>query len=410
MKAIVLGFLLAVAGGVQASQMISPNIPRLSTDTISVPAAGLTISDPIYIYGKLKIVGEGPLNITGRGRFVVEENAVLEINGVSIFISGLSEMETADDRTVVLMNGGELRLQDNTVVVDVVYDQEKSRRLAPWDEAPRFWVVASGMSGRKKHASIKVKVKNNKFESKNIYSVGAINLSIKTGAAPLNAKNIINMKIGGEVEGNKFYNFHGVIKFEGGENVLVSDNFLMKNSYFNIAASGNKIAIQDNEIRYPGNGTTGDGITVLGIMVDSEISGNNIYAGSCYGIWINVSHASNVIIKDNLIVNGITSAIYVSNGIVESDKDINGIIIDNNVMTGNSGFAIAIQNGRNIEITNNNFEGNAPGFPAQIMKSDLAEITVSGNISAKKLTPEWAEEHALYRHATYDDNSVLSLQ
>ena len=78
-------------------------------------------------------------------------------------------------------------------------------------------------------------------------------------------------------------------------------------------------------------------------------------------------------------------------------------------MTGNAGFAVAIEDGDHITIAHNHFEGNAAGFPAQLYKSRSAKnVTAEGNISAKKLTPEWAQNLALYRHHTFEDNNIFT--
>ncbi len=401
-------FFSACTYAVERNKIDSPKT-YTGSSTIHIPSSGLIISAPIHVSGKLKIKGHGPLTLNGAGRFVVDQNASLEIVGVPVLISDLDHEQGRRDEYIIQMDGGQLTLRNNNFIVDVPYSSGDSLTNAPWGESPAYWVVGLGTIAKKKHRQVKVEILDNNFENRNLYSAGAIKLSTRENGESLSLTELNSTYVAGKISANKFSGFHGAIFLYGGNGFNISGNFFEKNSYLSIIAGGKGVDILNNRILYPGNGATGDGITIHGIMVDGNVSGNLIYSGSCYGIWVLVNEAKNIKITDNTLVNGITSAIYLSKIKKNDDGAIDGVLIQGNIMTGNAGFAVAIEDGRDVTIVKNHFEGNAAGFPAQIFMSSSAHgVVAKGNTSAKKLTPEWSKNIALYRHQTYEDNNIFS--
>ncbi|WP_131108399.1 right-handed parallel beta-helix repeat-containing protein [Pseudomonas sp. Sample_10] len=402
--------LLLLSGVVQAGGALiidSPKNYTSSVNAIVIPKEGLTISAPVRVSGKLKITGQGRLHIKGFGRFIVEKNATLDMRGVSVLVSELEVQNDIDGGNIIRLNGGALTLKNNRVKIDVAFDPSFTVSEIPWGQRPRFWFVGLSDIAKKKRRSVLFNIVDNEFESSQLYAAGAIKLSTRKKDELLRVSELDNVFVRGGILRNRFVGFHGGIFINGGNKVLISDNVLMKNSYLAIIAGGKNIQITNNRILYPGNGTTGDGITVYDVMIDGRISGNLIYAGSCYGIWVLANHVNGLDIQRNTILNGITSGIYMS------AKDVGGyignVLVKYNVITGNAGFAVAVENGQDVAISNNHFEGNAAGFSAQLYVSKLAKnITVKGNTAAKKITPEWAKDMALYRHQTYEDNEVFT--
>ncbi|KQZ78511.1 hypothetical protein ASD60_16315 [Pseudomonas sp. Root562] len=329
------------------------------------------------------------------------------MRGVSVLVSELEVQNDIDGGNIIRLNGGALTLKNNRVKIDVAFDPSFTVSEIPWGQRPRFWFVGLSDIAKKKRRSVLFNIVDNEFESSQLYAAGAIKLSTRKKDELLRVSELDNVFVRGGILRNRFVGFHGGIFINGGNKVLISDNVLMKNSYLAIIAGGKNIQITNNRILYPGNGTTGDGITVYDVMIDGRISGNLIYAGSCYGIWVLANHVNGLDIQRNTILNGITSGIYMS------AKDVGGyignVLVKYNVITGNAGFAVAVENGQDVAISNNHFEGNAAGFSAQLYVSKLAKnITVKGNTAAKKITPEWAKDMALYRHQTYEDNEVFT--
>ena len=92
--------------------------------------------------------------------------------------------------------------------------------------------------------------------------------------------------------------------------------------------------ISNNKIHFPGNGTSGDGMT-LSSLSNVLIDSNQIIGGSCYGIALGGKNGS-ITFNENLISDDITSALYFSKG-----STYNDVIISNNLFLNNDAWAIA---------------------------------------------------------------------
>lgn len=208
-----------------------------------------------------------------------------------------------------------------------------------------------------------------------------------------------------EIAKNAFSGFHGAINTPNLDNLSITGNELTRNSFTNILASGKNLLIQHNEVLYPGDGTTGDGITILGDISNSSIRDNTIFAGSCYGILIKGGTATHLEITQNKVLNGITSAIQ-----VEGNKQENrNISISHNVIIGNYGFAVALIDTNDVDVTSNHIVKNARSFPSQIYIENSSRIAIDGNLNSKELSPEWSKSLALYRSHVFSDNNVFTL-
>lgn len=201
---------------------------------------------------------------------------------------------------------------------------------------PRHWFIKSINDGNK------VTFLDNRFLGLNWYASGVLFS---------NAAGIVEYNI----QGNNFSRLHGVL-YLGGSTGVVSNNSFFRNSFGNIVSKNvDGLMLEGNALFFPGNGTAGDGFT-LSNVVDAKILNNKIISGSCYGLWVRGS-VNNLLIKGNVISNGITSAIYLhGNG----EKEL--ISIEENFVSGNGGRALAVMGSvEKLKVTGNVFNGNARG-------------------------------------------------
>ena len=391
-------FILVIASGYASSAVMKDvEAPQnIKNQSVVIPQAGITITAPLRLIGKVNIVGRGPIRLKGKGRIIVEQNSKVAIENVSI---AASEIKVSEDESVVYLisiNTGartSFSLHNSSIVLDIPY--EKTNASAPWDEPPKYWAIGIPDVLSEFGSSTKVMLSGNKFRNIQPYGAGALSLrQTFVSQTPLTLR--------GEIIGNEFHGFHGAITANVLDGFKISRNRLVRNSFSNIFIGGQDVDVSDNDIYYPGDGNTGDGITVLNKLVNGRIEGNTIFVGSCYGILLRGDEIKGVLISDNNIINGITTAIQVE----ALSKKIESVTVSNNMISGNYGFAVTFLGVENSIIENNHFSGNARGFPSQIYVERSPGLAVRGNLNAQPLSPEWAKEHELYRtHVNIDDST-----
>ena len=359
---------------------------------------GVNVSSTLRLSGKVKIKG-GSLNLTGEGRIILERGSSVVFSGLSINAARIRPSSTGLVNYLIELRGGRnssLIIENSSFFVDIPYlasGQEK-----PWDQPPNYWLIGMRDVSENSGGTTQFILRNNRFLSAHAYAAGAIALrqTITTKVKP---------KLAGEIASNEFQGFHGVITANSMQRFKVSNNRLVKNSFANIFVGGHKVQVTGNRIYYPGNGTTGDGITVVDDFTDSLIDGNSIFVGSCYGMWIKSDYVNGLLITNNTVVNGITTAIQVE-GI---NNPVKNVMVKNNLISGNKGFAITFLGVESSSIEDNNFSDNAPGFPSQVYIERSPGLQISGNLSATPLTPEWATENRLYRSHVNSADTTFTL-
>lgn len=396
-------FLLVVfaefSGCAAIAEKTDVSAPQVWKDeNITLPEAGLTVSSSLYLKGQVNITG-GALKLTGKGRLIIENNSAISITGTTILVAGATPTEGNEPNYIISLRGGaktSFTATNNNISINIPYSDRNLE--TPWDQPPLYWLFGMPRKELDDGGLLNLTIRNNKFVSSSPYSTGAIAIRqiSKESASPT---------LTGDILQNEFSGFHGVIALDNLHKFHISENRLLRNNYANIFAGGNEVEISENKIYYPGNGTTGDGITVIGKLVNSRIDGNTIFDGSCYGILIRGSEIKGVEISNNTILNGITTAIQLDS----IENPISDITVRGNIISGNKGFAVTFMGVKNSIIEHNHFTANAPGFPAQIYVEKSPKLVVTGNLSAPPLTPEWASKLELNRTHVYSDDSTFTL-
>lgn len=147
-----------------------------------------------------------------------------------------------------------------------------------------------------------------------------------------------------KIHNNSFNNFHGVIYLGFVHDSQISNNKFFRNSFGNIVLNNSKkVKVYNNDILFPGNGTSGDGITLNNIK-EGLFFKNKIIGGSCYGVAI---HGNNEKLKfiENIIADGITSALYFN-----TNSYSKNILIAKNLFLNNDAYSIGLEN--NVTVVN----------------------------------------------------------
>lgn len=389
----------AFSGCTAIAEKTDVNEPQIWKDeNITLPANGLTVSSALYLKGRVNITG-GAMRITRKGRLIIEKNSDISITGVTIVVAGATPTEGNEPNYLISVRGGaktSFTAANNNILINTPYSDRNLE--SPWDQPPLYWLFGMPRKEMDEGGFLNLAIKNNKLVSSSPYSTGAIAIRQIPGES-------VSPTLTGEISQNEFNGFHGVIALDNLRKFHISDNRLLKNNYANIFAGGEEVEITENKIYYPGNGTTGDGITVIGKLKNSRIDGNTIFDGSCYGILIRGSEITRLQISNNTILNGITTAIQLD----AIEKPISDITVKGNIISGNKGFAVTFVGVRDSSIEHNHFTANAPGFPAQIYVERSPHLTVTGNLSAPPLTPEWASKLELNRTHVFSDDSTFTL-
>lgn len=365
---------------------------------INIPDEGMIVSSELRLEGDVKLHG-GSVSIVGRGRIVAAVNSNVEIDNVTLLISGIQPEENEHQVNLISVLGGSKSsfiVKDSEVIADIEYSP--SPGPSPWDQPPGYFVIAMPDDLKRFSSQTKISIIRNKFTSVNPYSVGAISIrpTVKAKYVPV---------FSGEISDNSFYGLHGVVVADNLFGFNISGNRLVKNTFANIFAGGDRVSIEDNVILYPGGGTTGDGITAIGKLTNSKIQRNTIFAGSCYGVLIKGDQVNNVDISGNIIISGITTAIQVES----QKKSARNILISRNIISSNKGFAVTFIGVDDSSIDDNDFSDNAPGFPSQVYVERTSGINVTKNMVASPIGPEWAGKMELNRSHVSTDNSTFTL-
>lgn len=143
----------------------------------------------------------------------------------------------------------------------------------------------------------------------------------------------ININDGSDVDirGSKIKDTIGGIYLVNCSNVNVSDNTLERVSYGNLVISGANIEILDNNITDPGYPNiegryNGDGMTLE--IENGFVARNKVSGGFCYNVALD--NSSQVTLEENLIENGVTGGLYVTNSknlVVENNLFINNAFV-----------------------------------------------------------------------------------
>ncbi|MEG0868749.1 MAG: right-handed parallel beta-helix repeat-containing protein [Hafnia sp.] len=371
----------------------------LMDQSLVVPKEGITITSPLHLAGRVEISGGGPIFLKGEGRIVVSKNSHVVLRNASIEVSAVKAADGDRPTHMIAVEEGRetsLSFEDSSMVVDIPYEKDTSS--APWDQPPKYWAVGISRVGADPANVVRVTVRNTRFINRQAYAAGALDFW-------RNAQVVNAAILKGEIVENEFENFHGVISVNNMKGFKVSENRLVRNSFHNIFVSGEGVLIKDNKVYYPGNGTTGDGVTVLGKFVSSKIEGNTIFVGSCFGVLMRGGELSNFSVERNTIINGVTTAIQIEG----ATNKATGVSVKNNVISGNYGFAITLLRVEDATIESNDFSDNAKGFPSQIYVEESSRVVLNNNFSAIALTPEWAKGLKLYRSHVKSDDSSFTL-
>ena len=367
-------------------------------ESVNIPDEGMIISSELRLEGEVKLYG-GSVSIVGRGRIIAGMNSNVTIDNVTFLSSGIEPGENEMPVNLISILGGaksSFRVKDSEFIAEIEYSPDSS--LNPWDQPPRYWIIAMPDTPKRYSSQTKLNIERSKFTSTNPYSVGAISIrpTARGKYAPI---------FSGEISGNSFSGFHGVIVAGNLSGFSITGNRLVKNTFANIFAGGDRVKIEDNVILYPGGGTTGDGITAIGKFTNSKIQKNTIFAGSCYGILLKGDQINNVDISSNSITSGITTAIQVES----QKKSAKNILVSRNIISSNKGFAVTFIGVDDSSVDDNDFSDNAPGFPSQVYVERTSGINVTKNMVASPIGPDWAEKLELNRSHVSTDNSTFTL-
>ena len=235
---------------------------------------------------------------------------------------------------------------------------------------------------------LRVEISDTQMISKNQFS---------TGGVLIQPPRINTKPVTGWIINSKFDGIWAPIMVLNAKQFKISNNSFKKNPGSNIVISGSDVAINDNDIVFPGSGYIGDGITIYESLKNSKITNNNISGGSCYGIWFFNSEFHNILVSHNRISSGVTNGLNVSN-----DKKLksDSLLITENHFTGNAGFGVGIDKDvSGVTVSSNYFIGNARLFGNNdISISNTASAVIDDeNISAQAIDTEWAKTRDPFR-------------
>ena len=396
----ILSIIILVVGCSNRSIMMDVDIPQeLKNQAVVIPPEGVVITSALHLVGDVEILGGGPIFLRGEGRIVVEKNSQVRLVNISIQASEIKAVEGEKPVYLVSIKQGEstsLLIENSRFFINIPYG--KPEIDAPWDQPPKLWTIGVASGGSDLGGAMGIAILNSHFFNVQPYAAGALALtqSIKGKVSP---------KLKGKIEGSEFHGFHGVIVANNLDGFSIAENSLVRNSFSNIFVHGDSVNIKGNKILFPGNGTTGDGITALGKFTNSMVVNNSIFAGSCYGVLIRGKDISGLTISGNSIVNGISSAIYVEG----SEDNASGVSVSGNMIAGNYGFAVVFVGVEESVVESNNFSDNAKGFLSQIYMESSSRVLLRDNLTAPALTPEWAKGLQLYRSHVSNDDSIFML-
>ena len=368
---------------------MSMGLASLGCDVRTTPSIDLN-SQEILINGEHLL--HDSTTLTGKtiainlpGRLLVMPGVSLEIKDSAIRVScGLHSSCPEVERSGILLQGGsELTIKNSTIEVDVpAVDKGRLEDTALFDSSTLYRFIEASPAFSGPLAPVRLALKGSSFTSKNKFSTGLLGSDTRIPVELALAENRIS-------------GFHGVISVGNISSAVIERNTLEQNTFAQLGLSGRNILIEDNDILFPGNGSTGDAISLSNVE-GVTIRNNRIVAGSCYGIGIGGSFYENILIERNYIGQGVTAAIIV--GFPTADGTAKNITIQRNVMARNRGFAVTFASAGSIDVQDNIFVRNAVGFPSQIHKTSQAGTVGSRN----NIAIEFDEQASRYQPASSD--------
>ncbi|MDJ0827448.1 MAG: NosD domain-containing protein [Rhodobacter sp.] len=320
----------------------SMNISQLMVGgIIEIPESGIDITETVILDKKTTLVGQGlwrggEIRISGEGRLLFEVDGY--DGSPNIVLRGVRVVWSRD-----LTHGGHANRAIG-LNCDGIEIERSHFRVESWAEGernpylgPAGWLFQVGRGNRSN--LVDISVIESTFEAENEHTVG---LAITYDVPGAEYQDLT-------WDSNVVDGFHGALYLSNVRNPLVSGNSFFRNSFGNIVVNGRYAAIINNDIKYSGNGTSGDGITA--VLEKSLIMGNQVYSGSCYGIA--VSQSSDVRLYKNIVINDITSAILI-------DRSVS-IDIRRNSLLNNSSFGIRLEDVSHSTVKSNYFSGNGLG-------------------------------------------------
>lgn len=277
----------------------------------------------------------------------INEGGVLTIKNCRIIYRVPSKSKVKE---LIVVDGGGISLVDNEILLSISDDVLVGRNNLS-TSGPSHWLVRS--TGKSE-----IVFERNDISVAQWYGVGLL-FSRK------------NDQVVYRVVDNCFEHLHGVLYLGNATGQIVGNKF-MRNSFGNIVAGkGDDLNIANNQIFFPGNGTSGDGMTLSNIA-NSTITDNKIVGGSCYGIWMSGVN-ENVSIVENLITDDITSALYFS----EKGRFDNFEVLSNTLIN-NGGSAIALLGSVDRFVVRGNiFHGNSRGGDQLLISRKLKKGSYS---------------------------------
>jgi parallel beta-helix repeat protein len=294
------------------------------------------------------------------GNFIVRNKALLSIQ--NCHISG-----TLSPNSPVLINleDGNLKMTGNSVSIKTV-----GITAHPLSQSLQYVIqVVQGT----------VTMTYNTFDIDTPFTAG---LLITTSSMPTGNFSIKN---------NTFTNFHGVIYLINSNNIAISNNIFMKNSYGHIVLIGNNILVDHNKIYFSGGDHLGNAIDII----DSDtvtVSKNELYTPTCHGIYVLSSR--NLTIDGNRVYGGITYAINVLTYAEALRKD-------EPILKSLGNYKSKIVLSENVVITNNFMSQNRYGIAA----SDVNNMTIKNNYFSQRFVDDasrkfWTDNNILLNNVT----------
>lgn len=193
---------------------------------------------------------------------------------------------------------------------------------------------------------------------------------------------------------NRIKYFHGGFILKNSHRAYLAFNQFTRVSISNILLFKNSKAIlEKNEILFSGNNNVGDGID----LIDSEdilLNENYLASGSCYSIVI--LRGKNISLLSNMVIGGITYAIYISGTGMDAGHPKLGSYLMNYLAAPNTPNI-----NLNIKLVNNYLAQNRYGLAA----SDVIGLMVEDNIFIQKFLNDknrifWTNNEVLLRNVT----------
>lgn len=331
------------------------------TGNVIVPASGVVIDRKVIVTQAENIVGNRhAIHFVGSGQILIvmaDPRSTFTVDGAAIDWYRDPNVSPGSLDCFLALNGN-FSFKNNTVASHVVADSPTDPLW--YDKGAKNWFMRLGSSTTNVTSLV---VQNNTFTNENQYAAGLLMMSGRTYVGNI------------RIEDNSISNFHGAIYVSHALGASIDDNRLFRNSLGNIVVTDAKTSqISNNMIELPGNGTTGDGMTLGGLDQD-VVRNNTIINGSCYGIWV-MQGSSRTTFYRNTIHGGITDAVCIAGSGVFSD-----IRIIENTLTDQHGNAVSATNVNGLTLVDNVIGGNHSWATGrQHLFVNVTGLSASGNV------------------------------